>query len=58
MKKVYTTPCAEKINFNYKNQVVASNETEPVTNACNFVGTFSFLTDGCYSTPIGGQMNK
>lgn len=29
MKKIYETPAVEKVNFDYKNQVVASGGTTP-----------------------------
>lgn len=40
MKKVYEKPMAEKIEFDYRNQVVASGEckvefTNESTNTCN-----------------------
>ena len=46
MKKTYTTPVAEKIEFSYRNQVVASG------TSCtqNWVGYGDSLTSGCTHT--------
>ncbi len=46
MKKVYETPVADKINFDYENQVVASGCEEVVT----------LMRTGC--TDSSGQANN
>lgn len=59
MKKEYDAPYAEKIGFNYAEQVVASNNG-PIDGPaeCNAVQAFSFRYLGCINTPIGtGVMN-
>lgn len=57
MKKEYTAPVAEKVNFNYKDQVVASNAGD-VKSACWWVGQASFGFAGCLTTDVGGSANN
>lgn len=45
MKKTYETPCADKIAFNYRDQVVAeSGGSDPITG--DNTG-YNFITRGC-----------
>lgn len=48
-KKKYQTPFAEKISFNYKDQVVASNG---ITTQCHWDGVMGFSILGCYDKII------
>lgn len=50
MKKKYDTPVAEKVSFNYKEQVVASRE-------CYWVGNTVYGSQRCTDTHEGA-MNK
>lgn len=51
MKKKYDTPVAEKVSFNYKEQVVASGTD------CYWAGQTTRKYPGCKETHIGA-MNK
>lgn len=42
MKKTYVTPVAEKIKFEYRDQVVAASGT-----GCHFETTHAFAVDKC-----------
>ena len=54
MKKEYTAPYAEKINFNYKDQVVASDSVE-----CFFQAPTGYSKLGCTDKTLGeGAMNN
>ncbi len=48
MKKTYEEPIVDKIEFDYKDQVVASNESE-----CFVVQDFTLRQIGCTSKPFG-----
>lgn len=50
MKKKYDTPVAEKVSFNYKEQVVASGD-------CYWVGHTVRAFQGCTDSHVGA-MNK
>jgi len=52
MKKKYDTPVAEKVSFNYKEQVVASGSGD-----CYWVGQTRHGYPGCKETHTGA-MNK
>ncbi|MBU5681123.1 hypothetical protein [Blautia sp. MSJ-9] len=52
MKKTYETPVAEKVCFNYKEQVVASG-----SSACYWVGHTTRGYQGCTEEHTG-SMNK
>ena len=53
MKK-YTAPVAEKINFDYKNQVVASSAAgDEKAPKCRPITPMSFAIAPCYDTPDG-----
>lgn len=52
MKKAYETPVAEKICFNYKEQVVASGDS-----GCYWIGQTSRAYRGCQDQHTGA-MNK
>lgn len=54
MKKEYTTPYAEKINFNYKDQVVASDSSSD----CFFETTATHSALGCKTRDGEGHMNN
>ena len=51
MKKKYDTPVAEKVSFNYKEQVVASGTD------CYWVGQTVRAFQGCTDSHVG-TMNK
>ena len=51
MKKTYDTPVAEKVSFNYKEQVVASG------NDCYWVGNTTRAYVGCTEHHTGGMNN-
>lgn len=51
MKKTYDTPVAEKVSFNYKEQVVASG------NDCYWVGHTTRAYQGCTEQHTGGMNN-
>ena len=51
MKKKYDTPVAEKVSFNYKEQVVASG------SECYWVGNTVYGSQRCTDTHEGA-MNK
>lgn len=57
MKKEYTAPYAEKINFNYKDQVVAS-PSGPIKGECWYETKASYGFFGCVEKDIGGAMNN
>lgn len=44
MKKVYSTPDAEKVSFDYKEQVVASNADTPDKPSCYMITPFTFAS--------------
>ena len=50
MKKAYTEPSVEKVSFDYKNQVVASEEE------CFAVQPYSYRKNGCTTTAIGNPV--
>lgn len=53
MKK-YNAPVAEKISFDYKDQVVASNEGPGKdTPTCYAITPYSFLVAPCADTIVG-----
>lgn len=56
MKKEYNAPYAEKINFNYKDQVVASNAVNPAS-ACWYEARTAYAFFGCHSTESGAMNN-
>lgn len=47
VKKKYITPEAEKIEFNYREQIVAASAGEGTPNIGDFYGDESWDTDGC-----------
>ncbi|MCQ2484375.1 MAG: hypothetical protein MJ168_03460 [Clostridia bacterium] len=56
MKKEYNAPYAEKINFNYKDQVVASNAINPASS-CWYEAKTSYAFFGCHNTEVGAMNN-
>lgn len=57
MKKEYTAPVAEKINFNYKDQVVASPSGDG-KGACWYETQAGYSFFGCVEQDVGGSMNN
>lgn len=57
MKREYTSPKAEKLVFDYEENIVASGEnvkdgkTEHAANACYTHNTSDVYTHGCDATP-------
>lgn len=51
MKKTYDTPVAEKVSFNYKEQVVASG------NDCYWAGNTTHAYMGCKDNHTGSMNN-
>ena len=59
--RTYKTPCAQKIAFDYKDQVVASNSGEgsSAESDCSFIGKFTNKGFGCFKDFTGeGEMNN
>lgn len=52
----YTAPSAEKISFDYKNQVVASNAGTVET--CDYINTFTVKSDECVDRRISFQLDN
>lgn len=57
MKKEYTAPVAEKVSFNYKDQVVASPSGDAKSN-CWYETKAGFGFFGCLEQDVGGAMNN
>ena len=53
----YSAPSAEKITFDYKNQVVASNGGGTV-DSCDYINTFTIKTDDCVGKRISFQLDN
>ena len=59
MKKVYEAPYAEKVNFNYNDQVVASNgEGGDCFYEQQYNATHTAIGCEVNRTPTGGAMNS
>ncbi len=56
MKKAYTMPYAEKISFNYRDQVVASNGGA-IHTTCYYEAQVSYGILGCHDQMVGAMNN-
>ena len=52
----YSAPSAEKITFDYKNQVVASNSG--TVSSCDYINTFTISDADCTAKKISFQLDN